>query len=352
MEENMKKISIILWALLLAALPVFAGGNKQGGSGGAGAPRVALVVNQRFGDNGPMDNLAGGADRAAKDFGVTIKRLESEGAAKFEDDIRAMARDYDLVITTFPYMSDATKLVSREYPNKKFAAVFQFVNVGGEKYNNIWDTEFHGEQAFYIAGYMAGLATKSNRVGIVIGGEEPTPNAEGNAFMRGAKAANPKITVDSAFVGSYEDPAKAKEIANAMIANGCDFLMTDSGASNAGVIEAAKEKKVLCSGEITDFYNSYNGFIGIVGIGFGNTAYFAIESMVKGNYPGGQHGIRDLANGGYVMEWPSYERYARANPAFAGIVEKGKEMEKKIMSGEVKVAFDTDVPNWSKIAKE
>jgi basic membrane protein A len=89
-----------------------------------------------------------------------------------------------------------------------------------------------------------------------------------------------------------------------------------------------------------------------VGIGFGNTAYYAIESLVKGNYPGGQHGIRDLANGGYVMEWPSYERYAKANPAFAGIVEKGKEMEKKIMSGEVKVAFDTEVPAWSRIAKE
>ena len=170
--------------------------------------------------------------------------------------------------------------------------------------------------------------------------------------MRGVKAANPKASVEFSFVGSYEDPAKAKEIANAMIAKGCDFLQTDAGASNAGVIEAAKEKNILCSGEITDFWDTYKGFIGLVGIGFGNTAYSAIEALVAGNYPGGEHGIRDLSNGGYFMDWQTYERYAGSNPSFAAIVAKGKEVENQIKSGAVKVAFDTEVPSWARIAKE
>jgi basic membrane protein A len=329
------------------------GGPSASAAGGAKAWKVALVINQRFGDNGAMDDLASGADRAAKDFpGLTIKRLESESSAKFEDDIRAMSRDYDLVVTTFPYMTEATKLVSKEFPNKFYAAVFQFVNVGGERYNNIWDTEYHGEQAFYICGYMAGLITKTNKVGMIIGAEEPTPNAEGNAYMRGVKAANPNASVEFSFVGSYEDPAKAKEISSAMIAKGCDFLQTDAGASNAGVIEAAKEKNILCAGEITDFWDSYRNFVGIVGIGFGSTAYKAIETLVAGAYPGGEHGIQDLSNGGYFMDWPSYERYVQSNSSFAGIVAKGKEVENQIKSGALKVAFDTEVPNWARIAAE
>jgi basic membrane protein A len=340
-----------LFALLPAASILAAGGKQEAGGG----LKVALVVNQRFGDNGPMDDLAAGADRAARDFGVTIKRLETT-PANFEEDIRAMSRDYNLVVTTFPYMTDATKKVAAEFPNTSYAAVFQFVNVDGTRINNIWDTEFHGEQAFYINGYIAGLMTKTNKVGMIIGGEEPTPNAEGNGFMRGVRAANPGATVECSFIGSYEDPAKAKEIANAMISRGCDILQTDSGASNAGVMEAAKEAGILFSGEITDFYKDYNGFFGIIGIGFGNTVYSAIEALVKGQFPGGDHGIRGLDNGGYFMDWASYERFAGENTRygreFADVLVKAKEIEAKIKSGQIKVDFDTAVPNWRRIAAE
>ncbi len=319
--------------------------------------KVAVVINQRFGDNGPMDNLAEGLDKAEEDFDVIIKKIESDNAAKFEEDIRAMAKDgYELIITTFPYMTDATKLIAEEYPNTKFAAIFQFVNNGNDKYENIWDTEFHGEQAFFISGYMAGLLSEKNKIGLVIGAEEPTPNAEGNAFMRGVKEANPDSEVEFSFVGSYEDPAKAKEIALAMESKGVDLIVTDSGASNAGVIEVCKEKGLLCSGEITDFYEQYKGFYGVVGIGFGDTAYKAIEAFVNGGFEGGTHGIRDLSNGGYFLAWETYERFANENSEFGGkmteIIAKAKELEKAIIDGTKVIDFDDSVPNWSKIKQE
>lgn len=72
---------------------------------------------------------------------------------------------------------------------------------------------------------------------------------------------------------------------------------TDSGASNAGVVEACKEAGILCAGEISDYYDTYDGFYGIEGIGFGDTVA-AIEMLENGEYPGGEHGIRDLTNGG------------------------------------------------------
>ncbi|MDR1885817.1 MAG: BMP family ABC transporter substrate-binding protein [Synergistaceae bacterium] len=353
----MKKNIITIFAVLFCAaiLSPWAGGEAFAAD--VGKLRVALVVNQRFGDNGPMDDMSKGADRAAADFGVEVKKLESSSAANFEEDVRAMSRaGYDLIITTFPYMSDSTKLVAAEYPKTMYSAIFQFINVGGVSIPNVWDTEFHGEGAFYLAGYLAGRATKTNRVGLVIGAEEPTPNAEGNAFMRGAKDANPGVTVDFAFVGSYEDPAKAKEITSAMIAGGCDFVQANAGASGAGVVEAAKDAGVLCASEITDYYDGYRGFVGIVGIGFGETVYASIKQLADGQFPGGSHGIRGLANGGYFMDWPSYERFAAGDekygPALKSAIEEAKNIEKQIVEGGREIAFDTEVPNWGRISKE
>lgn len=357
-----------VFAVMLAAVMVIglvAGCGKKADSSASGDAKnegekklkVALVVNQKFGDKASMDDLAKGADKAAEDFGVEIKKLESAEASKFEEDVRAMSKaGYDLIVTTFPYMTDATKLVSQEYPDTKYAAIFQTINDGAEKYDNVWDTEFHGEGAFYLGGYIAGKLTKSNSVGFIVGGEEPTPNAEGNGFMRGVKAANPNATVEFSYVNSYEDPAKAKEIASAMISKGCDVIQTDSGASNAGVVEASKEAGILCMGEITDYYDTYEGFVGIEGIGFGDTAYKAIEALINEEYPGGEHGIRDLSNGGYFMDWDSFNRFADNNKEYAEVmkaaIEQAQELEKQIHDGTLKIEFDTEVPKWDRIKEE
>lgn len=354
----MKKfLSILLALTMLCTVLTSCGGSDSStddsSSDGENAEepmKVALVVNQPFGDKGSMDDLAAGADRAAADFGVEVYKLESD-TATFEDDIRAMCQQgYDLIVTTFGYMQDATIAVSQEYPDTKFCAVYQTINDGDTKYPNVWDIEFHGEQAFYIAGYMAGLYTKSGTVGIQVGGEEPSPKAEANGFMEGVLASNPDASVDFAYAGGYGDPATAKEKALAMIANGCDFIQNDSGASNAGVVEAAMENGILTAGEITDYWDTYEGFMGIIGIGFGNVAYDAIEALVNGSYPGGEHSIYGLAEGGYYMDWESYERFAETNPDFAEIIEAGKAVEEKINSGEITVDYNTDEPNWSTIA--
>lgn len=358
----MKKrvLAVLLTAVMVVGMAAGCGSKKEETSDGGNGEeklKVALVVNQKFGDKASMDDLAKGADKAAEDFGVEIKKLESAEASKFEEDVRAMSKaGYDLIVTTFPYMTDATKLVSQEYPDTKYAAIFQFVNGGEEKFDNIWDTEFHGEGAFYLGGYIAGKMTKSNHVGFIVGGEEPTPNAEGNGFMRGVLAANPDATVEFSYVGSYEDPAKAKEIASAMITKGCDVIQTDSGASNAGVVEACKDAGILCAGEISDYYDVYDGFMGIEGIGFGEVCYQAVEMLVNGEFTGGEHGIMDLANGGYFMDWDSFTRFAEGSEEYGELmkttIEEAKELEKQIVDGTLEIPFDTEVPNWDRIKNQ
>lgn len=359
----MKKrlIGVLLALLMVASLVV--GCAKQAdttdaaetasANDGAGI-KVAVVANQKFGDNGPMDNLKAGVESMVEKHGIEAKYLESS-AETFEEDVRAMAEaGYNLIITTFPYMSEATVTVAQEYPDTMFCAIYQFINVGDASYANIWDTEYHGEGAFYIAGWLAGKATKSNIIGFHVGGEEPSPNAEGNAFMRGALAANADVTVEFACINSYEDTATTYEYTMAMIDKGADVIQGDSGGSNAGMVDAAKEKGgVLVGNEITDFYETYSEFNGIIGIGFGANAVQAIEAFIAGTYPGGEHGIMDLANGGYYMDWASYERFAASDSTFAAAykdnLDEAKSMAEKIISGEMAIEFDTEFPNFDRV---
>lgn len=318
--------------------------------------KVVLIGNQKFGDKGPMDDMAAGGDRAAAEFGLEFKKMESD-PARFEDDIRTMAQEgYGLIITTFPYMSEATKLVAKEYPNVNFAAVFQSINTPEDTVANLWDSVFLGQTTLYVDGYMAGLATKTNKVGMIIGGEEPSPNAEGNGFMMGVYAANPDATVEFAYA-SYEDTAKVKEVALAMIEKGCDFIQGDCGSADSGIIEAINETKdhnVMAFSVICDFTSVSDNFCGSIGMGYGDCVYDAMKYFANGEFPGGSQGIRDITNNGYFLDWPSYEAFAERSEeygeAYAAAILEGKQIEENIKNGTLVIEYNPAVPNWKQIS--
>ena len=99
----MKKrvLAVLLTAVMVVGMAAGCGSKKEETSDGGNGEeklKVALVVNQKFGDKASMDDLAKGADKAAEDFGVEIKKLESAEASKFEEDVRAMSKaGYDLI---------------------------------------------------------------------------------------------------------------------------------------------------------------------------------------------------------------------------------------------------------------
>jgi basic membrane lipoprotein Med (substrate-binding protein (PBP1-ABC) superfamily) len=91
----MKKrlIGVLLALLMVASLVV--GCAKQAATETASAAdgagiKVAVVANQKFGDNGPMDNMKAGVESMVEKHGIEAKYLESS-AETFEEDVRAMA---------------------------------------------------------------------------------------------------------------------------------------------------------------------------------------------------------------------------------------------------------------------
>ncbi len=211
---------------------------------------VVLIGNQRFGDLGPMDDLARGLARCESEHGVAVKKLESISPGRFEEDIRAMAQEgYDLIMTTFPPMTVPTVTVAKDFPDVNFLAIYQFANAGDESFGNVWSTEFRGHEANYVLGALAGQMSTSKRIGYIAGTEEPSINGDINGFIQGVEETCPDCSVEFAFAGSWEDPVAGKEIASAMISRGVDYIQTEAAAVQIGDIEAAIEGGILIAGD-------------------------------------------------------------------------------------------------------
>ncbi len=125
----------------------------------------------------------------------------------------------DVVFTTsFGYM-DATIAAGKKYPDKIFMHCSGF-----KRAKNVGTYFAELYQIYYLNGLMAGALTKKNKVGYV--GAFPIPEVirHIDAWALGVKAVNPKAKVEVRWLFSWYDPAKAKEAAEALVADGCDAL--------------------------------------------------------------------------------------------------------------------------------
>jgi len=139
---------------------------------------------------------------------------------------------------------EAVRRVAAEYPD----IAFVFGSEGGPSGDNlsVFDNWIH--EPAYLAGMLAGGLTQTDTIGVVAAIPIPEVNRLANAFIAGAQDVNPEVVAKVSFIGSFYDPATAKEAALAQIDAGADVLY----AERAGVIEAAQEKGLLAIGNMSD----------------------------------------------------------------------------------------------------
>ena len=123
--------------------------------------------------------------------------------------------------------------------------------------HNIYTLLYNQVEQGYIAGYLAGLVTKSKmkgahaglKIGVIVAQEYPALNKEIiPGYQKGAKAVDPKITLDYRVIGNWYDANKAGDLANNMIDTGVDVILSISGGASQGIIKAAQArgKYVIC----------------------------------------------------------------------------------------------------------
>jgi basic membrane protein A and related proteins len=96
---------------------------------------------------------------------------------------------------------------------------------------------------------MAGALSKTNKIGYV--GAFPISEVKRhiNAFAMGARAVNPKATVNVRWINAWFNPAAAKEAAEALISEGIDAMAFTEDTPT--VVQTADKKGVLSFGHYT-----------------------------------------------------------------------------------------------------
>ena len=140
----------------------------------------------------------------------------------------------DVVFTTSFGFMDATIEAGKKHPDK-----ILFHCSGYKRAPNVgtYFAEFY--QLYYLNGLMAGALTKTGKVGYVAAHPIPEVVRHINAFALGVKEVNPEATVHVRWLFAWYDPAKAREAAESLIADGCDVLAFTEDSPT--VIEVGQE---------------------------------------------------------------------------------------------------------------
>lgn len=238
--------ALVLTSSLLAACGG-GGSNSKAGNDGE-ALRVALVTPEKIGVNQFFTQMEDGLAKAGEEFKLETKVIESADPTQVEQNLRAaVAEGYDLIITAAFTTVDALTKVAAENPDQSFAIIDSVIDAP-----NVRSIEFREYEAAYLLGAAAGLATKTNTVGAIVAMDVPLMSKYTSGFEQGLKSVNADAKFLVNYVGSFTDPAKAKELALLQHGQGADFIAGMSAVSDTGVFEAAKEKGFYTAGQDTD----------------------------------------------------------------------------------------------------
>ena len=198
------------------------------------------------------ESASHGAERWATETGGTFKELEMTNEAEREQALRQLAEAgaNPIVMTGFQF-GDALYTVAPDYPNTKFAIIDMVVDQP-----NVKSVVFTEDQGSYLAGVMAGMASKTNTVGFVGGMDIPLIRRFGCGYAQGVKAVKPDATVILNMTGTdgsaWNNPTKGAEIAKSQQAQGADVIYAAAGGTGVGVLQAAADMNILSIGVDSD----------------------------------------------------------------------------------------------------
>jgi simple sugar transport system substrate-binding protein len=142
---------------------------------------------------------------------------------------------------------DPTLKVSKEFPNVKFHHI-----TGYKRSENMATGNIRFYEGRYVQGVVAGLMTKTNKIGYL--GAFPIPEViQGiNAFASGLRSVNKEASISVVWVNSWYDPVKESDAAKVLIAEGADLLAqhTDSPA----MLQTAEKAGVKGFGQSSDMH--------------------------------------------------------------------------------------------------
>lgn len=241
MRRNTKWSALLLvLAMVLAAC----GGSEEATDDGdePEGPSFIYVTPNPIGVNKFLELGQVGTQRAADKLGGTWKTFESTDDSSRRANIEAAVDEAPdvIVLTTFTLVELADEF-SKANPDQEFILIDTCPE---EPAPNLHCGVFREHEGAYLLGIMAGSLTEAKQVGSVGALDIPFLHRYTDSFALGAQSIDPSITDTQVWIGGdnpFSDPARAKEQALAVAAQGADHIFAVGAGSNGGIFEAAAE---------------------------------------------------------------------------------------------------------------
>ncbi|MEV2276546.1 BMP family ABC transporter substrate-binding protein [Nocardiopsis sp. NPDC049922] len=281
------------------------------GSGGEATSDVRVGLAYDVGGRGDRsfnDSAYRGLTQAADSLGVETRDFEpadGEPESAKEERLATMAEEgFDVVIAVGFAYAESVQAVAEEYPDVHFAIVDSEI----DGVHNVTSLVFAEEQASFLAGAAAALATEEDHVGFIGGVETPLIHKFQAGFEAGVAQVDDSIEVEVDYISQppdfsgFSDPAAGRETAQAQYDRGADVIYHAAGASGNGVLQAAVENDFLFIGVDSDQYENAEDdqkpYVLTSAIKQVDVAVFElIADAVEGDVQGGIQRF-DLASGG------------------------------------------------------
>lgn len=254
MNKNRLAILIALWTLLLAAC-----------SSPTATPTITEtdVDSYKFAAIFPGTitdadyNTLGyiGATEVQSQLGVDIAFSENVAVPDVERVMREyIDNDFNIIFTHGGQFVSQTRALADEFPDVYFIAESDAPEENTPP--NFWliDRNFH--VGFYAVGALAALRTETGNIAYISGLTLPFSYAEAHAIEQAINdlGLQDEVSFRAVWAGDFNDPSRARELADALIAEDVDVLIGSLNLGMFGVFEAVKntDKEVYVIAKYTD----------------------------------------------------------------------------------------------------
>ncbi len=242
MTKTLAAAALVAAAAWLGAAPAHAADIK---------PAILFDNGGKF-DKSFNEGVWNGAQAFSKATGVAVRDFEPQNDSQREQALRTFAkRGNDPILAVGFSQASSVTAVAKEFPKVHFIIIDGVVDAP-----NVESILFHEEEGSYLAGVLAAMASKTDKVGFVGGMDIPLIRRFACGYAQGARSVNPKEEVFENMTGTtgaaWNDPVRGGELAKSQMEQGAGVIFAAAGATGLGVYQAATDAGKLAIGVDSD----------------------------------------------------------------------------------------------------
>jgi basic membrane protein A len=210
--------------------------------------RIAVITDANFSDKGWGESSLDAGRYIGQKYNFSIALEDNVAIPDIEMTLRKYSESgYDLIIAHGFQWGEPALQVGQTYPQTKIV-----VFTGLVESRNVASIFPQQQEGSFLLGALAGMMTNTSVIGFVGGEEYPNVVNIFEGYKHGAEWVNDNITVIGTYLNDWDNPARGREAATAIIRQGADFMFHVADSSGQGVIQASDDSGIYALGAVQD----------------------------------------------------------------------------------------------------